>query len=249
VICPFCSQEIQEHWQPFHASTDWQGVPLQEPDLAVRTVTKPAKRKFEHIEIEAYWAVCRKCSELMVKIRKAVTHMHSTRASAENLARQPTDEREWLALPQRKLTPPISNLVPDTMARDYREAFLILDDSPRMSSVLSRRILGDLLEEYAKINRYTLAKQIDAFVNNTDHPIRHRENLHYLREIGDFSAHTKKDAQGEVIEVSREEAEWTLQVISGLFDYLIVAPETDKAIRSRIDEKLKAAGRKPIANV
>jgi hypothetical protein len=224
-------------------------VPLPEPKIAAKTITKPGKNKAAHIEVEAYWAVCRKCRELMVKIHKAVTYAKSVNSSRENLAKQPRDEKAWLALPQRKLPPSISNLVPDSMARDYREAFLILEDSPRMSSVLSRRILADLLENYAKITRYTVAKQIDAFINDTNHPSRHRDNLHYLREIGDFSAHTKKDAKGDVIEVSAEEAEWTLQVISGLFDYLIIAPETDKAIRARIDEKLKAAGRKPIAKL
>ena len=32
----------------------------------------------------------------------------------------------------------------------------------------------------------------------------------------------------------------------GLFDYLIVGPAKDREMRAAIDEKLKAAGRKPI---
>jgi hypothetical protein len=132
------------------------------------------------------------------------------------------------------------------MARDYREATFIIEDSPRMSSVLSRRILADLLEKYAGLTQYDLAARIDAFIKDTGHPSRHRENLHYLREIGNFSAHTKTDTNGSIIEVSAEEAEWTLRVVLGLFDYFIVGPKTDETIRARIDEKLKAAGRKPI---
>jgi hypothetical protein len=53
------------------------------------------------------------------------------------------------------------------MARDYREATFIIEDSPRMSSVLSRRILADLLEKYAGLTQYDLAARIDAFIKDT----------------------------------------------------------------------------------
>lgn len=43
----------------------------------------------------------------------------------------------------------IDPTVPDPYRRDYEEATAILDVSPRMSAVLSRRLLADLLEEYA----------------------------------------------------------------------------------------------------
>jgi hypothetical protein len=51
---------------------------------------------------------------------------------------------------------------------------------------------------------------------------------------------------GEIIEVSREEAEWTLDVVDDLFDYFIVGPERDKARRADMDKKLKKAGRRAI---
>jgi hypothetical protein len=178
-------------------------------------------------------------------VEKKITRA-SHRASPQHIAKLPAVETDWLALPLRKAIPSISNLIPDGMARDYREAHWILEDSPRMSSVLSRRILADLLEHYGKIKAYTLATQIDKFEEDKSHPARHRDNLHYLREIGDFSAHTKTDTKGNIIEVTPEEAEWTLRVVSGLFDYFIIDPATDEAVRSRVDEMLKEAGRKPI---
>jgi len=54
------------------------------------------------------------------------------------------------------------------------------------------------------------------------------------------------DSEDRVIDVTPEEAEWTLRVVMGLFDYLIVGPAKDREMRAAIDEKLKAAGRKPI---
>lgn len=226
-----------------------QGTALSEPERGARTVAKAGVNKAAaaHIAVQLYWAVCPKCRELIVKVHKAVTHARRS-ASREYVAKLPTaEESAWFALPIRKVAPVLSNLVPEGMARDYREACLILEDSPRMSSVLSRRILSDLLEKYADSKGYTLAKQIDKFLDEKKgHPSRIRGSLHDLREIGDFSAHTKTDTHGDIIDVTPVEAEWTLKVVSDLFDYFIVDPETDEAMRLRVDEKLREAGRKPI---
>jgi hypothetical protein len=248
MVCPFCSQPIQELLQPFYAITDWQGKALPEPTRGAMTVTETGKRVTAHVDVQIYWAICPKCRELIVKVQKTVTHARKS-ASRTHVAKLPKVETDWLALPQRKAILPISNIVPDGMARDYREAYLILEDSPRMAGVLARRILTDLLAKYAGLAQYSLAKSIDRFIADTKHPSRHRQNLHYLREIGDFSAHTKTDTKGDIIEITPEEAEWTLRVVSGLFDYFIVAPATDAAIRSRIDEKLKEANRTPIRKI
>jgi hypothetical protein len=154
--------------------------------------------------------------------------------------------RNWFAVPQRKAPLPVDELVRDPFAKDFREACLILDDSPRMSSVLSRRILADLLEQYANLTDYKVATRIDKFIADITHPSRLRDNLHYLREIGDFSAHTMKDDQGQIVDVGKDDAEWTLKIVADLFDYFVVAPEKDRLRREAIDKKLQDAGRKPI---
>jgi hypothetical protein len=59
-----------------------------------------------------------------------------------------------------------------------------------------------------------------------------------LRQIG---------RPAKILEVSREEAEWTLDVIDGLIDYFIVGPEKDRLRRAGFDKKIQAAGRKPIS--
>jgi hypothetical protein len=99
-----------------------------------------------------------------------------------------------------------------------------------MSAVLSRRILADLLERYDGQTQFSLAARIDNFSKDTTHPRRLRENLHYLREIADFGAHTQKDDQAEIVDVDRHEAEWTLEIIDRLFEYFILDPARDKEI-------------------
>jgi hypothetical protein len=152
---------------------------------------------------------------------------------------------QWLAHPRSsgRLVDP---LVPDDLRRDYNEAATILDMSPRMSAVVSRRILADLLERYAGLDKFSLAARIDDFSKDNTHPSQLRQNLHYLREIADFGAHTQKDDQAEIIDVDRKEAEWTLDLIDRLFDYFIVAPERDRKMREGFDKKLDDAGRKPL---
>jgi hypothetical protein len=67
-------------------------------------------------------------------------------------------------------------------------------------------------------------------------------------EIADFGAHTQTDDRAEIIDVGRDEAEWTLDILDSLFDYFIVAPERNRVRREAVDAKISAAGRKPLAS-
>ena len=143
-------------------------------------------------------------------------------------------------MPNKKAAQPIDALVSDLqLGKDFQEACAILDESPRMSAVLSRRILADLLKQYAGLNDKRLAERIDKFIADNQHPSRLRDNLHYLREIGDFGAHTMEDDQGHIVDLEREDAGWTLKIVTDLFDYFIIAPEKDKAQRESFDKKLQ----------
>ena len=115
-----------------------------------------------------------------------------------------------------------------------------------MSAVLARRILADLLGRYAELQQFSLTTRIDNFIADTTRPRDLRENLHYLREIADFSAHTQTDDQLMPLDIDRDEAEWTLDIVERLFDYFIVAPDRDRKLRTGMDEKIEKAIRRPI---
>jgi len=137
------------------------------------------------------------------------------------------------------------------MVRDYREASLILELSPRASAILSRRVLADLLEQYASLTNYRLSVRIDNFIADTRHPTTVRDPMHVLRSMADLGAHTKRDStdQDLIIDVTVEEAEWTLNVLDRLFDYFIVSPAQDAAMKDAINEKRRAAGQEPIPDL
>lgn len=138
--------------------------------------------------------------------------------------------------------------VPEPYRRDFEEAAAILAVSPRMSAVLSRRILADLLEEFAGEDNYRLSNRVENFTKDSGHPRRVRENVNILRSIADFGAHTKrdKDDQAVILDVTSEEAEWTLGVVERLFDYFIVEPSKDAAMRDGFNQKRIEAGQNPL---
>jgi hypothetical protein len=259
MVCPFCLHDIAATWQWLTTHTDELGRPRPQflPQILSDVPSAPETAGVR-ITVTVQWLLCQntECRQVIVQIVR-VEHKLGSQAEVPK-------QESWIALPKKRSIPIVDPLVPMSMKNDYIEAWAILDDSPRMSSVLSRRVLADLLKKYAGLTQYVLAQRIDAFAANAHHPSRLRENLHYLREIGDFSAHTQEqkqvtpeqnaqpaeeqssDADTVIINVTREEAEWTLKIVADLFDYFVVAPEKDKRLRASFDEKIKAAGRKPI---
>jgi Domain of unknown function (DUF4145) len=239
--CLHCNVPNPEVWQPLVAITDADGKALSAPGSRI-TVRLP---EFQIIQDDRYymaqsgmlfWTQCRNvdCGKMVVAFRFGKHHEFES---------SPTLSQEWFAIPQQRAARPVDKRVPEPFRRDYIEASLILDDSPRMSSVLSRRILQDLLEQFADRKEYKLEDRIDLFIADPRFPSTIKDNLHHLRDIANFGAHTKKDkATGEIIEVDRNEAEWTLEVLDGLFDYFIVGPAKHKERREEWDKKRSATG-------
>jgi hypothetical protein len=179
------------------------------------------------------------CRQLLVTVAQ--------RSVAPGIAALSVQDELWIAWPRfgegkRHIAPEVG----DPLRADYEQAAAILEISPRMSAVMSRRILADLLERCAGLSGFSLAKRIDGFTNDKSHPSGLRDNLHHFREIADFGAHTQTDDQAQIIDVGRDEAEWTLDLLDRLFDYFIVAPERDRKMREAMDKRIKDAGRKEI---
>lgn len=243
VECPFCRCPTPEMWRPLVAIHDAQGQALKEPQQSLKFPLgrNPTLVLDTAVFTEMFWMRCQnhKCQETIVLVR----HGYPFWNQAVNLA----DLDMWYAVPQKRNPRTLDPLIKEPFRRDYTEAALILEDSPRMSAVLSRRILGDLLKTFAGRPEYNLATRIDNFIEDAQFPSAIKGNLHHLREIADFGAHTQQDqTSGEIIDVGREEAEWTLEVIDGLFDYFIIGPEKDRERRTKFDKKIEQAGRKPI---
>jgi hypothetical protein len=137
--------------------------------------------------------------------------------------------------------------VPPEFSSDYREAAAVLTLSPKASAALSRRCLQHLLREKAGVKRNDLAKEIDAVIASNTLPSHLATAIDAIRNIGNFAAHPiKGTASGEIVEVEAGEAEWTLDVLDGLFDFYFVQPAVLQKRQDALNAKLAAAGKPPI---
>jgi hypothetical protein len=232
--CPTCRQHTPDDWSTYVASVRNPAGGFTE------TLDLPGGQPHAD-SVAVDWMHCANpdCEELVIRVHESYT----VAAPGGPPVQMPTASRT--ARPRTTIRP-IDPLVPDDIKGKYSQAAAILDLSPPMSAVLSGRILADVLERYAGLSDFSLRARVDQFIADAKHPRRLRENLHYLREIRDFGAHTQRDDQLEVIDATREDAEWMLEVIDGLLEYLIVAPEKDRAMRDSWDVKLADADRRPV---
>jgi len=137
--------------------------------------------------------------------------------------------------------------VPEEFAADYRDACLVLPDSPKASAALSRRCLQNLLREKAETTKKDLADQIDEVLTPRQLPPYLAGDLDAIRNIGAFAAHPlKSKSTGEILDVEPEEAEWNLNVLEGLFTFYFIDEAAAKARRDALNVKLKEAGKPPM---
>lgn len=62
---------------------------------------------------------------------------------------------------------PLDKRVPDDLAEDYRQACLVLPDSPKASAALSRRCLQHLLRDTAGIKKRNLDEEIGEAIDSS----------------------------------------------------------------------------------
>lgn len=163
----------------------------------------------------------------------------------------PTNEVEIELIYSRRLIrpkgtnrPPVPNEVPLEFSLDYTEACIVLIDSPKASSALSRRCLQHLLREKASVKKGDLANEIQQVIDNRSLPSYISECIDAIRNIGNYAAHPmKSQTTGEIVDVEPGEAEWNLDVLEMLFDFYFVQPEKIKLKRDALNIKLKDMGK------
>jgi Domain of unknown function (DUF4145) len=140
----------------------------------------------------------------------------------------------------------VSPDVPNDIAKDYREACLVLADSPKASAALSRRCLQNVLRTAAGVKHSDLAREIQEVLDGGKLPASIATNIDAIRNIGNFAAHPiKSQSTGEIVDVEPHEAEWNLDVLEELFDFFFVQPAKAAAKKAALDKKLADAGKPP----
>ena len=155
--------------------------------------------------------------------------------------------KKTLFLPKGVNRKPCPIEVPKSLADDYKEACLVLADSPKASAALSRRCLQNLLREKAGVKPGDLFNEIQEVLDSGKLPNYLAENIDAIRNIGNFSTHPIKSKNtGEIIDVEPGETEWNLDVLESLFDFYFVQPKILAEKRKKLDEKLNEAGKPPM---
>jgi hypothetical protein len=142
---------------------------------------------------------------------------------------------------------PIPPEVPPEIMEDYKEACLVLGDSTKASTALSRRCLQNLLRQAAGVKHGNLNDEIQQVIDSRKLPTTIAENIDAVRHIGNFGTHPiKSTSTGEIVPVQPDEAEWNLDVLESLFDFYFVQPARAKVKRDALNKKLTDAGKPPL---
>jgi hypothetical protein len=142
---------------------------------------------------------------------------------------------------------PVPSEVPDPYRQDFLEASRVLPISPKASAALSRRCLQAVLRDQAKTKSKDLFDQIEEVANSGKLPSHIADDLHAVRNIGNFAAHPlKSTSSGAVIDVEAGEADWNLDVLELLFDFYFVQPAISLKRRAELNKKLTSAGKPTI---
>ncbi|HEV1284027.1 MAG TPA: DUF4145 domain-containing protein [Bryobacteraceae bacterium] len=139
---------------------------------------------------------------------------------------------------------PIRPEVVEPYRKDFAEACAVLPHSPKASAALSRRCLQALLKDKGKATKRDLNDQIDEVVGSGGIPSYIADNLHAVRNIGNFAAHQIKSTNtADIVSVEDGEAEWNLDVLESLFDLYFVQPAVSAKRKSELNRKLRDAGK------
>jgi Domain of unknown function (DUF4145) len=214
--CPHCTKQIH---------VDWGETPFGRDD--------------EH-SYAIEFAVCPACARIILRLH-TLDQERIPQNPRATVTAAGTD-RYVFVHPRSASRAPIDNSVPADIASDYREACLVLADSPKASAALSRRCLQHLLRENAGVKHGNLAKEIEEAMGSL--PSHLAGAIDGVRNIGNFAAHPIKSEQtGEVVDVEPGEAEWNLDTLEGLFDHYYVQPALLKKKQEALNKKLAEAGK------
>lgn len=189
--------------------------------------------------------VCCKASLYLINAR--INHNGREFVIALNSLGEEIVSSRDLIRPKGSSRPPVPIEVPIEFSLDYTEACIVINDSPKASSALSRRCLQHLLREKSGVKKGDLASEIQQVIDSGKLPSHILDSVDAIRNIGNFAAHPmKSNSTGEIVEVEPGEAEWNLDVLEMLYDFYFVQPEKTKLKREALNKKLKDIGKPDI---
>jgi len=204
-----------------------------------------AEKEDAHLGYDVAQGFCPECQGFIVVLRRGRYFSHYDRD--EELREMGEIASSTVIYPTGSGGRALPQEVPAAYRRDFDESSRVLLISPRASAALSRRTLQSIFHNELQIKAGTLAQEIEEFIHQTGVPSQLIEAVDAIRNVGNFAAHPLKDTQtGTVIEVEPGEAEWLLDVLEALFDFVFVQPTRLAKRKFQLNAKLSAAGKPPM---
>ena len=186
---------------------------------------------------------CPNCGKLIIIVIEGKVDPEAAEFERDDEDELPIDYNEFTIYPN-----PYKSELPEEIPEKYRvdfiEAKAVVEISPKASAAISRRLLQNLLQDDMGIKGTNLSKQIDSFLDLPNVPSHLSKSVDAIRNIGNFAAHPNKETKtGEIISVEPGEADWLLEVLLSLFDFLFVQPKRIEKRRNELNEKLRSMGK------
>lgn len=188
------------------------------------------KGDVDHPEWSVQHAGCPTCNRLIVKLvgETPFSMLNGTRPTV------------YIVRPLG-YTRAVPAAVPPHYASDFKEAVAVIPFSAKASAALSRRLLQRLLVNEGHAKKRDLFDQIEEVLPSVP---SYLQDLHAIRNIGNFAAHPSKNtATGEIVDVEPGEATWLLDMLDLLFDFYFVQPAKRNANMESLNSKLKLANK------
>ena len=123
--------------------------------------------------------------------------------------------------------------IPEQIRRDYAEANLILDASPKAAATLLRRCLQGMIRDFWSVKKETLYAEINAIQGKVT-PSQWKA-LDGLRKIGNIGAHMEKDVN-LIIDIDPDESKKLLRLIEMLLEKWYIARHDEEELCADINE-------------
>jgi hypothetical protein len=198
-------------------------------------------------DAEAMWLLsrrtCPSCGRFILYLENGSGFIPGTVPGTQNV-RFAIVNKTTMVRPKGVSRAPVPPEVPPAIVEDYKEACLVLADSPKASAALSRRCLQLLLRSAAGVKNGDLSNEIQQVLDSNALPAALANSIDAIRVVGNFAAHPiKSSSTGEVVPVELHEAEWNLDVLESLFEFYFVLPARIQAKRDALNKKAGDAGK------
>ena len=189
---------------------------------------------------------------LYIDVRQCLNCKHiSVDGSVGYMAHTGYHRDEFSLFPISQARPAIAfQYVPEDIEAAYHDACYLTAYHIGAAGAYARRALELILEQegYAKP---VLAQSIEQASKETDPDKKLAKRLllklEYIKEIGNFAVHIRRDGELAIVEIEKDEVEACLETIEELISTLYEEPAKSYLETLALNAKLKASGKKEIA--